>query len=94
MTIKECIKKYGWQTEVSGPLKRFQSVDIDFVNSDGLEDETQFDISGAGTAEGIKKLTDLFSGFCKENGFKTNSVTSVTIVHVADTRHELAELSD
>lgn len=94
MTIRECIKKNGWQIEVAGPLKRFQSVDIDFVNSDGLDDETQFDISGAGTTSGIQRLSELFSVFCKENGFKTNSVMSIAIVHVADTKEKLAESCD
>ena len=42
---------------------------IGFINSDGAEDETQFD-----DVKGIKELAELFSGFCKENGFRKNTV--------------------
>lgn len=47
-----------------------QIYNIGFINSDGIEDETQFD--GVKT---LKELSDLFRDFCKENGFKTNTVT-------------------
>lgn len=89
MLIKDCIKKKGWQTEVTGSLKRCQTVDVDFVNTEGKEDETQFTITGAGTNKGIEELSKLFSEFCKENGLKNNTVISVTIIHVADTIEEL-----
>lgn len=88
MTIKEYVKKYGMQMEVDH-LKLYQSVDIDFINSEGMEDETQFDIANAATKSGIAELNDLFKQFCKENGFKTNTVTGITIVKSANTRKEL-----
>ena len=90
MNIGECIKEKGWQMEVDS-LKRYQSVDVAFINSDGLEDETEFDITGAGTKDGEKELTSLYKDFCKENGFKTNTVLSVTVVASADTKEELEE---
>lgn len=89
MTILKYVKEKGWQTEIDGPLKRYQTVDIGFVNSDGNDDETQFSVNGAGTTQGVKELTELFAQFCKENNFATNTVTSITIVAVADTYEEL-----
>lgn len=88
MTIKECVKGKGLRSEVS-EFKRFQSVDIDFINSDGIIDETQFDISGAGTKGGIIELAILFKDFCQENNFKQNTVVSVTVVSAADSLEEL-----
>ena len=90
MTIRECIRKKGWQVEVDN-LKRYQTVDVDFVNADGMEDETQFDICGAGTKDGIKELEELFSDFCRADNFETNTVTGVIIVASAETKEELEE---
>lgn len=42
---------------------------------DGMEDETQFE-----SVKTLKELSDLFRDFCKENGFKTNTVTYVEAV--------------
>ena len=89
MTIREYIKRFGWQSEVSGKLKRYQLVDIDFVDADGNDDETQFLIVGAGTKQGGDELTGLFAQFCCENHIETNTVTSVTIVEADDTCEEL-----
>lgn len=88
MNIKECLKKNGLQSEVDS-FKRFQSVDIDFINADGAYDEVQFDISGAGTKTGEDVLTKLFSDFCKEDKCSEHTVTSVTVVASADTMDEL-----
>lgn len=44
MNVKECIKKNGLQMEVT-ELKRHQIVDISFINPDGNEDETEFNVS-------------------------------------------------
>lgn len=92
MTVKECLKKNGLQTEVFS-LQRWQAVDIDFVNAEGKEDEVQFDITGAGTRAGEETLTKLFTIFCKENKCSANTVTSVTVVASADTYEELEELT-
>lgn len=54
-----------------GIFTRFhRTYSIGFINSDGSEDETQFD-----DVRSIKELEELFSAFCKENGFRENSVT-------------------
>lgn len=91
MNIKECIKKNGLQTEVN-ELKRYQTVDVSFINSDGNEDETEFDVSFMGTKAGEDELSQLFADFCKENKFKTNTVLSVTVVKSADSFEELENL--
>ena len=49
-----------------------RTYNIGFINSDGLEDETQFD-----DIKSIKELGELFSGFCEENGFQKNTVTYI-----------------
>lgn len=45
--------------------------DIGFLNASLESDETQF------SAYGIKDLKEAWFDFCKENGFKTNSITYV-----------------
>lgn len=42
---------------------RALTVNVGFVNSDGEDDETQFDI------DNLDDLAELFSDFCEENGF-------------------------
>lgn len=88
MTIKQCIKEKGWIMEVA-KIKRFQSVDVAFINNEGKEDETEFDISGACTDAGEKELTSLYNVFCKENGMKNNTVLAVMVTRSADTYEEL-----
>lgn len=85
MTIKECITKYGWQTECNTGSCRAMSVDVDFLNNLKLLNEVQLDIN----AYDADELSDLFADFCKENNFPTNTVVSITIVDVADTLDEL-----
>ena len=79
MTLKQCIKKQGLQTEVS-KFYLWSSVDIDFINSDGMDDETQFDVMFVGTRDATEKLSQLYKDFYKENKFPTNTVQSVTVV--------------
>ena len=45
---------------------------IGFINSDGSEDETQFE-----NVKSIKELEELFSDFCEENGFRKDTVTYI-----------------
>lgn len=89
MTIRQSIKEKGWIMEVA-KLKRFQSVDVAFVNNEGKEDETEFDISGACTDAGTEELAGLYDGFCKENGIKNNTVLAVIVARSADTYEELS----
>ena len=44
---------------------------IGFINTDGQEDETEFD------AYNIAELEELYRVFCKENGFRQNTVIYV-----------------
>lgn len=88
MTIMQCIKEKGWITEVTR-LKRFQSVDVTFINNEGREDETEFDISGACTNTGAKELASLYDVFCQENGIKSDTVLAVIVAKSADTYEEL-----
>ena len=88
MTVEQCIKKNGYQSEVKS-IKLFSSVDISFVNSEGIDDETQFDVINVLTRSGIEELSELFDTFCKENGFKNNTVYALTIVKSASSLEDL-----
>lgn len=61
------------------------SVDIGFVNDEGIHDETQFDISPYDWEELIR----LYSAFCEENNYPKNTVTGIVIVRMADAMDEL-----
>lgn len=76
MTIKQAFSSLQW--DVKGTVYR-PTFDINFMNCDGECDETQFTVSGS-FKTAIKELTDFFSDFCKENGCRTTSVTSITLV--------------
>lgn len=80
MTVREFIKKNGWQSECDTHKAKKMSVDVDFLNPNKEEDETQFDIA----AFDVKELATLFADFCKENKFALNTVTNVVIVAVDD----------
>ena len=59
----------------------YWNINVQFINSEGVEDETQFDIKpyyfdyGVGKCE---ELVELWKEFCKENGFKQNSVLGIS----------------
>lgn len=82
-TIKQVFKESGIDSE-NDPMSRSMTdaiYNIGFINSNGSEDETQFDIHGTRTIkETLNELTDLFKEFCKENGYKTNKVRYITYV--------------
>ena len=61
MTIREAGK--GMVTTVGGTYR------IGFINMDGQEDETELD------AYNMTELEELYRDFCKENGFRQNTVT-------------------
>lgn len=61
MTIREAGK--GIVTTVGGTYR------IGFINMDGQEDETELD------AYNMTELEELYRDFCKENGFRQNTVT-------------------
>ena len=86
MTIKQYIKKYGWGLGCDSKPCRAMNVDIDFINNEGKLDETQFSIN----AYNVNELDELFTEFCKENNFKRNTVTNISIVEMADSIDELS----
>ena len=85
MTIKEYIKKSDWQYECETKPCRYMNVDVNFLNNEKAEDETQFSIR----AYDVEELDQLFNDFCKENGFNRNTVTCIAIVQMAETMDEL-----
>lgn len=85
MTVRQFIKKVGWVLGCESMPCRAMSVNIGFINGDGEEDETQFDIKAYDTNE----LADLFKVFCKENKCSDRSVTYIEIAAMAATMDEL-----
>ena len=66
MNIREAAQEYG---DISRG-----TYDIGFINSDGMNDETDFFV------DDLEDLVALFSEFCRENGFAEDSVTYIQIV--------------
>ena len=91
MTIKECIKTNGIQLDCEHPIgTRWAEVIVAFENSQtGTYDETSFDVENVLTKEGSRELGDLFKDFCKENQFKSNTVTAIVVTKTAPTYDEL-----
>lgn len=85
MTIRQFIKKQGWQMKCDAKAGRFMSVDIGFMHVNGQEDETQMDIN----AYDEQELSELFADFCRENQLPDDTVTYITIVQIADTMDKL-----
>lgn len=79
MTIEECVKNDIQQDEPNS-LKCLQVVNVGFINSEGKEDETQFDIVSVGTPEGTKDLVEVYANFCKENNIEADTVMYLDIV--------------
>lgn len=74
MTIKQAFKTRIWEfPELYKP-----TYDVAFINNQGEHDEVQFTVNSMGTA--IQDLEELFADFCKENGYRRNSVLSITSV--------------
>lgn len=89
MTIKESIKKNGWNIECNVlSCFRYMIVHVGFANADG-DDETSFDIK----AYDVEELNQLYADFCKENKQKRNTVTSINVVAVAETMEELEKFN-
>lgn len=89
MTVKELIHKKGWTIECETRPCRWMEVIISFINPQKMEEETSFDIH----AYDVDELNNLFKDFCKENEFPFNTVTSITIVAMANTYEELEKVS-
>ena len=81
MTVNEFSKNEGWSDDAplnndARKASRSMVVDVDFINNEGDMDETEFTICSYNFGE----LNKLFSDFCKENGFKTNTVINIRII--------------
>lgn len=84
MTVKECIKKNGWN--VTENPKKAWNVDIGFINSETeAEDETEFSIC----AYNENELQELFEEFCKENKISSATVIYISVVQTADDFEDL-----
>ena len=85
MTIRQYIRKYGWEIDCIPKACRAMNVDVGFINDENREDETELDIMAYDEAE----LSNLFRDFCRENGFPQNTVTHIVVVQMADSMEEL-----
>lgn len=88
MKLEDAIKKYCKKIcpgTVPTDDLGYWNINIQFTNSDGAEDETQFDIKpyrfDYGTGQ-CKELVDLWKEFCKENSFKQNSVINISLANI------------
>lgn len=58
---------------VAAESVQLNTVDVGFINSDGKDDETQFDV------ETFDDLKELWLDFCSENNFSPDSVEYVVL---------------
>ncbi len=73
MTVKQAFKKRIIEfPERYKPIYR-----IVFENRDG-KDETEFSVHSASMA--VDELDDFFREFCRENGYRRNSITHIICV--------------
>lgn len=87
MTIENAIKSYCKSCPNIGFIiptdtEGYWNINVLFINPDGMEDETQFDILPAYFDYGIGKcpeLAKLWKDFCHDNHFRQNSVTQINI---------------
>ena len=85
------IEKMDWQMECDASVPyRAMTVQVGFSHAENEMDETEFCVN----AYDAKELTELFEGFCKENGFKDVSVESISVVRVAATLDELTKMEE
>lgn len=78
MTVKEYIRRHGWNLECENIRAcRSMEVDIAFENEDTLDDmdETEFIINAYDDDE----LSELFDEFCKENNLANNTVDNIVV---------------
>lgn len=88
MKIKDAILDYcnarpNYGFTIPTDEEGYLNVNIQFINSNGREDETQMDVLPAYFDYGAGKCHEielLWKEFCKENKFYQNSVTAVYIV--------------
>ena len=87
VNMKEAVKSFSKEVAVVFASciiptneEGYWPITVDFINSDGNEDETQFDILpyrfDYGKGE-CRELESLWKEFCRENGFRQNSITKL-----------------
>lgn len=86
MTFVEAIKNMEIQTGRIAPTDElgYWNFNIDFTNSDEHYDQTQLDVYPFQLDYVQRKcevLHRLWKEFCKENGFKQNSITKISLVN-------------
>ena len=93
ISLHECLTK-RLQTGVSA-IHRCSAIDIDFINNEGIEDETQIYVyHNILTRAGTKEAEELFRSLEKELGANRNRIISCTVVASAETVEELDKLLD
>lgn len=78
--IVKCCETLPQSSVVATDDEGYWNINVVFINSDEREDETQFDVKPCHFDYVMKKvpeLVELWKDFCKENGFKQNSVVEV-----------------
>lgn len=91
MTIKECMSR-GIQSKVNS-VKRWQTVNVAFLNEKKAMDETQFDVMAVTTKSGKDELSQIYENFCTENNLPADTVKNITIVCSANSYEELEYLA-
>lgn len=86
MIFVDAIKKMKIQTGhiVLTDEFGYWNFNIDFINSDGYYDQTQLDVYPYQfdcVQRQCEALRILWKEFCKENGFKQNSITNISLVN-------------
>lgn len=93
LSLHECLTK-KLQTEVSA-IRRCSAIDIDFINNNGIEDETQIYVyHNILTRAGTMEAEELFRSLEKELETNRNRIISCTVVASAETVEELDKLLD
>lgn len=85
MTVIQYIETCGWSIASEQKESGYMSVDINFLNPEEKEDQTEFDIHSFN----IEELSDLFAAFCRENKMRADTATCVTVVQLADSIDDL-----
>lgn len=77
--MKDYMEDIGLQVSES-KIKKWTTVDVYFTNPiTNREDNVEFDIKNLTTNKGYKELGNLFTTFCKENGFNFEDLSPDSI---------------
>ncbi|MBU5333587.1 hypothetical protein KQI61_15415 [Anaerocolumna aminovalerica] len=76
MTIKQAFRLL--HADTNGLIYK-PTFDINFIDDSGDVSETQFTANSFKSA--VNELNEFFTDFCQYNGYKANSVISITLVN-------------